>query len=186
MNKHARQTLPLREKLPLHCRSSSSWFCSPQPLLLLPLVSSENSSLGEEAMHTTLPFKKASSPGRLDRELTPCSRARGGGVGTATDSLVRLARFTASCPREAAAAASCSARSASSSSCCMRRRRCLLRSVVSSARHAGDTREGFDGGLHYYSVCVPSIAVRVFPGFIPRPFRGVGVGFEEPHLRCMF
>ena len=33
----------------------------------------------------------------------------------------------------------------------------------------------------------PSIAfLRVFPGFIARPFRGVGVGFEEPHLRLMF
>ena len=32
----------------------------------------------------------------------------------------------------------------------------------------------------------PSIAfLRVFPGFIARPFRGVGVGFEEPHLRFM-
>ena len=30
----------------------------------------------------------------------------------------------------------------------------------------------------------PSITfLRVFPGFIARPFRGVGVGFEEPHLR---
>ena len=28
----------------------------------------------------------------------------------------------------------------------------------------------------------PSITfLRVFPGFIARPFRGVGVGFEEPH-----
>ena len=33
----------------------------------------------------------------------------------------------------------------------------------------------------------PSITfLRVFPGFIAKPFRGVGVGFEEPHLRLMF
>ena len=78
-------------------------------------------------------------------------------------------------------------------------------------RHADDTREGFDGGwschsaffvsppatlavrgrfltggLPYYSVvyAFPSIKfLRVFPGFIARPFRDVGVGFEEPHLR---
>ena len=32
----------------------------------------------------------------------------------------------------------------------------------------------------------PSITfLRVFPGFIAKPFRGVGVGFEEPHLRLM-
>ena len=32
----------------------------------------------------------------------------------------------------------------------------------------------------------PSITfLRVFPGFIARSFRGVGVGFEEPHLRLM-
>ena len=28
--------------------------------------------------------------------------------------------------------------------------------------------------------------LRVFPGFMAKPFRGVGVGFEEPHLRLMF
>ena len=28
--------------------------------------------------------------------------------------------------------------------------------------------------------------LRVFPGFIAKTFRGVGVGFEEPHLRLMF
>ena len=32
----------------------------------------------------------------------------------------------------------------------------------------------------------PSISfLHVFPGFIARPFRGVRVGFEEPHLRFM-
>ena len=44
----------------------------------------------------------------------------------------------------------------------------------------------FDGGLPYYSVCVSfNYFLRVFPGFIARPFRGVRVGFEEPHLRFM-
>ena len=28
--------------------------------------------------------------------------------------------------------------------------------------------------------------LRVFPGFIAKPFRGVGVDFEEPRLRFMF
>ena len=28
--------------------------------------------------------------------------------------------------------------------------------------------------------------LRVFPGFIAKPFRGVGAGFEEPHLRLTF
>ena len=33
----------------------------------------------------------------------------------------------------------------------------------------------------------PSITcICVFPGFIAKPFRGLGVGFEEPHLRLMF
>ena len=33
----------------------------------------------------------------------------------------------------------------------------------------------------------PSITfLRVFPGFIAKPFRGAGVGFEEPRLRLMF
>ena len=63
-------------------------------------ANSEKNSLGEEAMHTTLPLKKAASPGRVDRELTPCSSALGDGVGAATKSRVRLARSAASCPRE--------------------------------------------------------------------------------------
>ena len=34
------------------------------------------------------------------------------------------------------------------------------------------------GGLPPYSVCVSvNYFLRVFPGFIARPFRGVGVGF---------
>ena len=79
-------------------------------------------------------------------------------------------------------------------------------------RHAGGSREGFDGRLSCHSAffvspplamlavrrrfltvgCLtivsafPSIMfVRVFPRFIARPFRGVGVGFEDPHLRLM-
>ena len=76
-------------------------------------------------------------------------------------------------------------------------------------RHACGSREVFDGGLPQHSaslgfappatlavrekflavVCLivvpafPSITfLRVFPGFVDKPFRGVGVGFEEPHL----
>ena len=82
---------------------------------------------------------------------------------------------------------------------------------VSPPRHTDGTREGFDGGCLAIApflsrppatlavrgrflrvVCLitvsafPSITfLRVFPGFIARPFRGVGVGFEEPHLRFM-
>ena len=44
----------------------------------------------------------------------------------------------------------------------------------------------FDQPLLWY-LRRPSITfLRVFPGFIARPFRGMGVGFEEPHLRLMF
>ena len=33
----------------------------------------------------------------------------------------------------------------------------------------------------------PSLTfLRVFPGFVAKSFRGVGVGVEEPHLRLMF
>ena len=80
-------------------------------------------------------------------------------------------------------------------------------------RQAGGSREVFRGGLPYHSaffvspppatpavrgrlltvVCLtivsafPSITLlRVFPGFIAKPFRGVGALFEEPHLRLMF
>ena len=82
-------------------------------------------------------------------------------------------------------------------------------------RHADGTREGFDGGLSCHSaffvspprhtggtrqvflrtVCLIIVTysdcdsfnyfLRVFPGFMARTFRGVGVGFEEPHLRFM-
>ena len=80
-------------------------------------------------------------------------------------------------------------------------------------RHAGCSREVFDGGLPCHNafslspppatlavrgrfftvVCIitvsafPSILfLPVLPGFIAKPFRGVGVGFEEPHLLLMF
>ena len=53
-------------------------------------------------------------------------------------------------------------------------------------RHTGGTRQVLTNGLPSYSVCVSfNYLLRVFPGFIARPFRGVGVGFEEPHLRFM-
>ena len=81
----------------------------------------------------------------------------------------------------------------------------------SPPHHADGTREGFDdgflaiapflsrppatmvargrfltGGLPIIVSAFPSIPfLRVFPGFTARPFRGVGVGFEEPHLRLM-
>ena len=33
----------------------------------------------------------------------------------------------------------------------------------------------------------PSITfLRGFPGFIAKPFRGVGTGFKDPHLQLMF
>ena len=83
---------------------------------------------------------------------------------------------------------------------------------VSPLRTAGSTRDFFEGGLPYRSaffvsppatlavrrrflsvVCLitvsafPSVTfLCVFPGFIAKPSRGVGVGFEEPHLRLMF
>ena len=50
-------------------------------------------------------------------------------------------------------------------------------------RHTGGTRQVLTGDLPSCSVCVSfKYVLRVFPGFIARPFRGVGVGFEEPHL----
>ena len=53
-------------------------------------------------------------------------------------------------------------------------------------RHTGGTRQVLTGGLPSYNVRVSfNYFLRVFPGFIVRPFRGVGVGFEEPHLRFM-
>ena len=62
---------------------------------------------------------------------------------------------------------------------------CLIIAPSSSRppRHAGGTRQALMGGLPY-SVCV-SFNYFVFPGFIARSFRGMGVGFEEPHLRFM-
>ena len=94
-------------------------------------------------------------------------------------------------------------------------RACVLLQFVffrlAPPRHADDTREGFDGGwschsalssrpprytggtrqvltdgLPSNSVCVSfNYFLGVFPGFIARTFRGVGVGFEKPHLRFM-
>ena len=94
-------------------------------------ASEENSSLGEEALQTTLRFKKASSPGRFDRELTPCSRARGGGVGAAPES--RLSCSRVSCAIAAAATVFGSALLTSAMSRCIYRRRLLRRSVVAVA-----------------------------------------------------
>ena len=74
-------------------------------------------------------------------------------------------------------------------------------------------KEVFDGGLPYHSaflrlarpatlavrgrvltvICLLAVSafpsttfLRVFPRFITKPFRGVGVGFEEPNLRLTF
>ena len=66
---------------------------------------------------------------------------------------------------------------------------CLFIAFFSSRplRHAGGTREVFEGGLPYCSVCVSfNYFSSRFPGFIAKAFRGVGVGFEESHLRLMF
>ena len=53
-------------------------------------------------------------------------------------------------------------------------------------RHTGGTRQVLTDGLPSYSVSVSfNYLLHVFPGFIARPFRGVGVGFEEPHLPFM-
>ena len=53
-------------------------------------------------------------------------------------------------------------------------------------RHTGGTQQVLTDGLPSCSVRVSvNYLFRVFPGFIARPFRGVGVGFEEPHLRFM-
>ena len=42
------------------------------------------------------------------------------------------------------------------------------------------------GGLPYYRVCVSFNCLSSrFPGSVARPFKGVGVGFEEPHLRLV-
>ena len=52
-------------------------------------------------------------------------------------------------------------------------------------RHVGGSRGGFDVGLPYYSVCVSFnyFSSRFSWLHLAKPFRGAGVGFEEPHLR---
>ena len=72
-----------------------------------------NSSLGEEAVNYTLPWKKVASPGRSDRELTPSSCDRGEGAVVALDTALRLSRSRVSCAFVAAAAVARSARFAS-------------------------------------------------------------------------
>ena len=53
-------------------------------------------------------------------------------------------------------------------------------------RQSGGTRQILTASLPSYGVCVSfNYFLPVFPGFIARPFRGVGVGFEERHLRLM-
>ena len=64
-------------------------------------------------MNEKLPSKKASSPGRSDRECTCCTRAGGGGVAASTESRARVDRSTILSALVIAAAASRSVRSAS-------------------------------------------------------------------------
>ena len=52
-------------------------------------------------------------------------------------------------------------------------------------RHTGGTRQVLTDGLPYSVYVTFNYLLRVFPGFIARPVRGVEVGFEEPHLRFM-
>ena len=57
---------------------------------------------------------------------------------------------------------------------------------VSPPRHTGGTRQVLTDGLPSYSVVVSfNYFLLVFPGFIAKPFRGVGVGFQDPPLRFM-
>ena len=95
--------------------------------------SEENSTLGEETTQATLPVQKVSSPGRLDRELMPCSRVIGEGVAAAPDAAVHMSRSRASCAFAADAAVSRSALSASAISRCIWWKRPLRRSVVAFA-----------------------------------------------------
>ena len=61
---------------------------------------------------------------------------------------------------------------------------CRSAFFVSPPRHTGGTWEVWTDGLPYYNDCDSfSYFLRVFPGFIASTFGGVGVGFEEPHLR---
>ena len=57
----------------------------------------------------------------------------------------------------------------------------------SAPRHSGGAREVFYGGFLVNDMSgFPSFNfLRIFPIFVAMPFRGVGVGFEEPHLRFM-
>ena len=82
----------------------------------------EKSTLGEEAINATLPFKKASSPGRFDRDATPCWRVEGDRGAVDPDTAAPM--YTrAWCASIAAAAASRSALSAATMSRCNWRRR---------------------------------------------------------------
>ena len=96
-------------------------------------ANSEENTLGEETTQATLPVQKVSSPGRLDRELMPCSRVIGEGVAAAPDAAVHMSRSRASCAFAADAAVSRSALSASAISRCIWWKRPLRRSVVAFA-----------------------------------------------------
>ena len=49
---------------------------------------------------------------------------------------------------------------------------------------AGDMAMAFVDDL--FLLGLPLIFVPYFASFVALPFRGVGVGFEDPHLRLMF
>ena len=54
-------------------------------------------------------------------------------------------------------------------------------------RHAGGSREVFDGGLLHCSVCVPfNYFSSRFSWLHSQDVQRCGDGFEEPHLRLMF
>ena len=81
-------------------------------------------------MHTTLPFKKASSPGRSDREATPYWRVKGEMAAVVPDAAFLMSWSSASCAFAATAAAFPSVHSASWMPSCSCLRRPLRRSVV--------------------------------------------------------
>ena len=50
----------------------------------------ENSTLGADAMHATLPLKKAASPGRGRWDATPCGRVEGVGAAVVPAAVTQL------------------------------------------------------------------------------------------------
>ena len=92
-----------------------------------------NFTRGKEAVNWTLPSKKASSRGRIDRELALCRRVEGVGPEEAPVVAVPMKRSRASCAFAAAVTASRSSLSAAVMPRWNSRRRPLRRSVVAWA-----------------------------------------------------